>query len=588
MDARVQVSKASPAKESTGTIRTTRELLPDASGRWSAALPVIHEVLRTPGQPLDPVTRGFFEPRFGHDFGRVRAISTSTPAAKLLIGKPGDEYEREADSVAGKLSAASSLDVGRGFDFSTVRVHADPRAAESARTMNAAAYTVGRDIVFGAGRYAPDTAVGKRLLAHELTHVVQQNGGRGQPEGALRLQRQEEGGGDWLSSAAATALDFVALGPGYVAATKVAGWVHDHKQMLKDLLASIKESPQHVGEFFSDEVLETVKAHWLKILVTTVLLIAAEEIIAILAVAPEPVVTKVIAAILQLAVLAFIGYAVTVEVKGAFEASMDWVSKAKNAKGAPKEIIDASRAFVRMCWHIVMAVLAIAGVRAKVRGTSAPKQSPLSVVKSGRTAAGEAKVIRLGRPRDYGSTTTTSGSGALKAYFDEGGSPLKIHEEPLPETFMQPVRGTSQATTVSPPIKTGLVSKVVAGVSAGTSEEETRKKNLVHAFGKSDKPRDPRTSDIKPDPLGYVSTALPWPNGASTYGDVKLCGLTGPYHSVDKRTVPRPGLSIVPDGSDVGGPHGPTHHMIYPTRRMLFQEFVSAFQKLDWKPAGKK
>jgi hypothetical protein len=63
-----------------------------------------------------------------------------------------------------------------GFDFSQVRVHTDSIAAESARAVHALAYTVGQDIVFGAGRYAPATVEGQRLLAHELAHVVQQGG----------------------------------------------------------------------------------------------------------------------------------------------------------------------------------------------------------------------------------------------------------------------------------------------------------------------------------------------------------------------------------------------------------------------------
>lgn len=88
--------------------------------------PVVHEVLSASGRPLDPSTRALFESRFGHDFGGVR-------------------------------------------------VHADGRAAESARAVNATAYTVGRDIVFGHGRYNPGSADGRRLLAHELTHVVQQS-----------------------------------------------------------------------------------------------------------------------------------------------------------------------------------------------------------------------------------------------------------------------------------------------------------------------------------------------------------------------------------------------------------------------------
>ena len=91
----------------------------------SAVPPIVHEVLRSPGQPLDGDTRAFMEPRFGHD-------------------------------------------------FSQVRVHSDVRAAESAKAVHAFAYTVGPNVVFGKGQYSPGTRDGQRLLAHELTHVLQQ------------------------------------------------------------------------------------------------------------------------------------------------------------------------------------------------------------------------------------------------------------------------------------------------------------------------------------------------------------------------------------------------------------------------------
>ena len=65
-----------------------------------------------------------------------------------------------------------------GADFSGVRVHSDARAAEAARSVRARAFTVGRDIAFGATEYAPDTTPGRQLLAHELTHVLQQGGQR--------------------------------------------------------------------------------------------------------------------------------------------------------------------------------------------------------------------------------------------------------------------------------------------------------------------------------------------------------------------------------------------------------------------------
>jgi N-acetyl-anhydromuramyl-L-alanine amidase AmpD len=99
------------------------------------APPIVREVLHSPGKPLDPGTRAFMEPRFGHD-------------------------------------------------FSTVRVHDDSRAGKSAAAVNAHAYTLGQDIVFGPGQYRPETSGGQGLIAHELTHVMQQ--GR---SGAVQLDR---------------------------------------------------------------------------------------------------------------------------------------------------------------------------------------------------------------------------------------------------------------------------------------------------------------------------------------------------------------------------------------------------------------
>ena len=63
-----------------------------------------------------------------------------------------------------------------GADFSQVQMHSDVQATESAQALNAKAYTVGQDVVFGTGQYAPGTSEGRRLMAHELTHVVQQSG----------------------------------------------------------------------------------------------------------------------------------------------------------------------------------------------------------------------------------------------------------------------------------------------------------------------------------------------------------------------------------------------------------------------------
>jgi hypothetical protein len=143
-----------------------------------AAPPIVHEVLRSPGRPLDPEARAFMEPRFGHDFTHVSAHGRAArPASEgLAVSRPDDELEHAASRSVEKIMQPSepSLPATTGPDFSRVQIHSDSRAAESARAVDALAYTVGEDIVFGAGRYAPGSSDGRRLLAHELTHVVQQ------------------------------------------------------------------------------------------------------------------------------------------------------------------------------------------------------------------------------------------------------------------------------------------------------------------------------------------------------------------------------------------------------------------------------
>jgi hypothetical protein len=155
------------------------------------APPIVHEVLRSPGRPLDDATRGFMESRFNHDFSRVPATPTNLATAGLPIGPANDSFEREAErqSQRAMRSPATSNASLVGPDFSRVRVHTDSRAAESAHAVNALAYTVGEHVVFDVGQYAPGTSAGRGLLAHELTHVMHQGGATTQPS-PLIIQRQ--------------------------------------------------------------------------------------------------------------------------------------------------------------------------------------------------------------------------------------------------------------------------------------------------------------------------------------------------------------------------------------------------------------
>src|SRR6266446_6403814 len=126
----------------------------ELASRDSSSVPfIVHEVLRSPGQPLDSATRAFMEPRFDHDF-------TSIQPQAGLDGEPGNQYEEEADRMAERAVHGSTNEPHSGYDFSHVIVHTGAQAAESARSVNALAYTVGPHIVFGTGQYAPGTTVG--------------------------------------------------------------------------------------------------------------------------------------------------------------------------------------------------------------------------------------------------------------------------------------------------------------------------------------------------------------------------------------------------------------------------------------------
>ena len=103
-------------------------------------------------------------------------IQRKADAASELEPDAAPEVESVLSSSGKSLDPETrrTMESRIGFDFGKVRIHSDSRAAASARSLQARAYAVGSDIVFGPGRYAPNTTDGRRLLAHELTHIVQQ------------------------------------------------------------------------------------------------------------------------------------------------------------------------------------------------------------------------------------------------------------------------------------------------------------------------------------------------------------------------------------------------------------------------------
>jgi hypothetical protein len=122
--------------------KTSLQRRADGPAGPTIAPPIVHDVLRSPGQPLEQHSRSAFETSFGRDFSRVR-------------------------------------------------IHHSEQAAASATTVNALAYTVGRDVVFGRGQYAPQTVAGHRLLAHELAHVAQQEAHASEADDRIPIGRPD-------------------------------------------------------------------------------------------------------------------------------------------------------------------------------------------------------------------------------------------------------------------------------------------------------------------------------------------------------------------------------------------------------------
>lgn len=123
--------------------------------------------------------RALASPPRGAGGGRGVAISPIPTASGNATQAAPQSVERALASPGNPLPAAPRHDMEQRFgaDLGAVRVHTDAAAAQSTRDVDALAYTAGTHVVFGAGRFAPGTGEGARLLAHELTHVIQQSGG---------------------------------------------------------------------------------------------------------------------------------------------------------------------------------------------------------------------------------------------------------------------------------------------------------------------------------------------------------------------------------------------------------------------------
>lgn len=160
----------------------------------TATLPMVHEVLNSPGQPLDSATRAFMEPRFGHD-------------------------------------------------FSGVRVHADRKAAESAGAVGAVAYTLGQQIVFAHGQPSPQTIAGRHLWAHELAHVIQQSRGGSPPDLHPSAPHEQ----DAHSAALAVAMELPSPRITCNTGTGLARETRSRAEIVQELHAAEEALEDHLG-----------------------------------------------------------------------------------------------------------------------------------------------------------------------------------------------------------------------------------------------------------------------------------------------------------------------------------------------------
>src|ERR1700737_4088573 len=110
----------------------------NGAGEPANAPPVVHEVLRSQGEPLPASTRAFFEPRFGQSFSNGSARRSGSPAGGVKISQPDDRFENQAESSAQAAVSGSELLTSRvNADFSHVRVHTGAKAAEATRAVGA-------------------------------------------------------------------------------------------------------------------------------------------------------------------------------------------------------------------------------------------------------------------------------------------------------------------------------------------------------------------------------------------------------------------------------------------------------------------
>ncbi len=493
---------------------------------------VVDEVLRAPGRPLDGDVRTLMEPRFGHDFSRVR-------------------------------------------------VHTGALAEASAQAVGALAYTVGNQVVFGNGQFDPSTRAGRRLLAHELGHVVQQSRTPASTElpklaRGPHMDRLEhevdtvassiadgERSGDRLVTNAAPGTLQRQAGGAFVGGGGSSGGAGASGSWEP----LVRLPPSRPGPSAAATTTPLVCSRPLDFPWWTGLRNFRHAFI------NDPPANYAIRGLRS-------GNGVTTSCSEATDASgpPDIPATSTCKPCLPprgQTVADVSRCLRRTHTAYPSPNL--------YRNLPDPSDGWRHGPNSNSYAAAMARCCDRFSPAglgrlpgwDHSPAGPCPTAAAPRAPVPSGGAP--VGGRPGAQT---PDTGLDRPGGIHGPAP--RVSMV------GEDKAPTN----LHAFGNRTKPRDPRLgTDLDPNPDGTVGPeprTPPWLSGASTFGNPDKAPLTGPYHRLAGGSPMKEGIRVMADGSDVGGPHLETHHTIFPARQMPFAEFVDKFQGLGWAYAGKK
>ncbi|WP_141340274.1 DUF4157 domain-containing protein [Bradyrhizobium sp. USDA 3458] len=296
------------------------------------------------GRPLivSPLIKNDIRARNGRDYGGEEALQPKSASDRsATASRLAGELASHGSGLALAPAARTYFEPRFGHDLGHIRVHNDATAARMASGIGAKAFTHGQHIYFASGQYDADSKTGRKLLAHEITHTLQQRAD-------VSIQRS------MFDDAKAWVANQV-LSP-------------EMQAFMADLYASVKGAPDACVDVLG-EVWDSIRTHWVSFLGVLFAFLAAEAAVGALTAAPEPTfLTKLAAFILQALILVALGAFAAIEVSQIVAHAIAWWRLVGAAHGDETSIREASRAFCRVLLHIALLVLTAIGARAKVAG----------------------------------------------------------------------------------------------------------------------------------------------------------------------------------------------------------------------------